>query len=61
MAELGLMSLIAAQQLQVHLVVGGVVALVAGLLILFVPRLLRYVIGLYLLYIGVVDVFHIRF
>lgn len=38
---------------QTGLLVWGVVSLVAGLLILFVPRVLNYVVAAYLIIIGV--------
>ena len=33
--------------------VGPIVALIAGILILFIPRLLNYIVALYLIIIGV--------
>ena len=33
--------------------IGPIVALIAGLLILFIPRLLNYIVALYLIIIGV--------
>jgi uncharacterized membrane protein HdeD (DUF308 family) len=38
---------------QEGLLIWGIVSLVAGVLILFVPRLLNYVVALYLIVIGV--------
>lgn len=40
--------------MNISLSIGPVVALVAGILILIVPRLLSYIIALYLIIIGVV-------
>ena len=37
--------------------VGPVVALIAGILILLIPRLLNYIIALYLIIIGVLGIF----
>lgn len=36
------------------------VALVAGILILLMPRLLNYIVALYLIFIGIVGLFNIR-
>jgi threonine/homoserine efflux transporter RhtA len=37
-----------------HLSIGPVVALIAGILILLAPRLLNYIVAIYLIIIGVV-------
>jgi Protein of unknown function (DUF3096) len=37
--------------------VGPVIALIAGILILIVPRLLNYIVALYLILIGVLGLF----
>jgi hypothetical protein len=34
--------------------IGPIVALIAGILILFVPRLLNYIVAIYLIIIGIV-------
>jgi hypothetical protein len=39
------------------LAIGPVVALIAGILILIIPRLLNYIIALYLIIIGVLGLF----
>ena len=44
--------------LTVH--VGPLVALVAGILILIMPRLLNYIVALYLIIIGVIGLFGVR-
>ena len=36
------------------------VALVAGILILIMPRLLNYIVAFYLIFIGVVEIFDLR-
>ena len=41
----------------VNLAAGPVVALVAGILILIVPRLLNYIVALYLILIGLIGIF----
>ncbi len=40
-----------------HFAVEPIVALIAGILILAVPRLLNYIVAIYLIVIGVVGVF----
>ncbi|MFZ5511187.1 MAG: DUF3096 domain-containing protein [Pseudomonadota bacterium] len=40
--------------MNVNLAVGPLVALIAGILILVMPRLLNYIVALYLIIIGVV-------
>jgi threonine/homoserine efflux transporter RhtA len=40
-----------------HLSIGPVVALIAGILILLAPRLLNYIVAIYLIIIGVVGLF----
>jgi len=40
-----------------HLSIGPVVALIAGILILVAPRLLNYIVAIYLIIIGVVWLF----
>jgi len=41
----------------INLAVGPVVALIAGVLILIVPRLLNYIVAVYLIVIGLIGVF----
>ena len=43
--------------MNVHLTIGPIVSLVAGILILVVPRLLNYIIAIYLIIIGLVGLF----
>jgi threonine/homoserine efflux transporter RhtA len=40
-----------------HLSIGPLVALIAGILILVAPRLLNYIVAIYLIIIGVVGLF----
>jgi hypothetical protein len=40
-----------------HLMLGPAVALIAGILILVAPRLLNYIVAIYLIIIGVVGLF----
>jgi hypothetical protein len=40
-----------------HLMLGPIAALIAGILILVAPRLLNYIVAIYLIIIGVVGIF----
>ncbi|HKA44791.1 MAG TPA: DUF3096 domain-containing protein [Burkholderiales bacterium] len=40
--------------------IGPLVALIAGILILIMPRLLNYIIALYLIIIGLIGLFGVR-
>jgi Protein of unknown function (DUF3096) len=44
--------------LQLHLMFVPVVALIAGILILVMPRLLNYIVAIYLILIGLIGLFH---
>jgi hypothetical protein len=41
--------------MNLHLTIGPIIALVAGILILVVPRLLNYIVALYLIIIGLLE------
>ncbi|WDZ97803.1 DUF3096 domain-containing protein [Herbaspirillum sp. WKF16] len=43
--------------MDIHLAFGPLAALIAGILILAVPRLLNYIVALYLIVIGLVGLF----
>jgi hypothetical protein len=43
--------------MNLHLTIGPIVSLVAGILILVVPRLLNYIVAIYLIVIGLVGLF----
>jgi len=43
--------------MDIHLAVGPLAALIAGILILILPRLLNYIVALYLILIGVMGLF----
>jgi Protein of unknown function (DUF3096) len=43
--------------MNVHLTIGPIVALIAGILILVIPRLLNYIVALYLIIIGLLGIF----
>jgi hypothetical protein len=41
--------------MNLHLTIGPLAALIAGILILVVPRLLNYIVAIYLILIGLLD------
>jgi hypothetical protein len=43
--------------MNLHLTLGPVVSLIAGILILVVPRLLNYIVAIYLIIIGLIGLF----
>jgi hypothetical protein len=43
--------------MNLHLTIGPIVSLVAGILILVMPRLLNYIVAIYLIIIGLVGLF----
>jgi hypothetical protein len=43
--------------MNLHLTIGPIAALIAGILILIVPRLLNYIVAIYLILIGLVGLF----
>jgi hypothetical protein len=47
--------------MNIHLSVVPVVSLIAGVLILVMPKLLNYIVALYLILIGVFGIFGTRF
>jgi hypothetical protein len=45
---------------EVDLTLPGIIALVAGVLILFIPRLLNYIVAGYLIVVGLISVFDVK-
>ena len=43
--------------MNLHLAIGPLVSLIAGILILIVPRLLNFIVAIYLILIGLVGLF----
>lgn len=43
--------------MNIHLALAPLIALIAGILILIVPRLLNYVVAIYLIIIGLIGLF----
>ena len=52
--------LLAVETVQVSFKLNGVLALLAGVLILLIPRLLNLIVAIYLILIGLVEVFGLR-
>ncbi|QGZ54183.1 MULTISPECIES: DUF3096 domain-containing protein [Paraburkholderia] len=46
--------------MNIHVAIGPLVALIAGILILAVPRLLNYIVALYLIIIGIIGLFGVN-
>lgn len=44
-------------QVDVNLALPGILALIAGILILVMPRILNYIVAIYLILVGLVQVF----
>lgn len=51
---------LAQETVQVSFRLNGILALLAGLLILFIPRLLNFIVAIYLILIGLIEVFGLR-
>ena len=43
--------------MNIHVTLGPLMALIAGILILLVPRLLNYIVAIYLIIIGLIGLF----
>ena len=43
--------------MNIHLVMGPLLSLIAGILILMVPRLLNYIVAIYLIVMGLIGLF----
>jgi hypothetical protein len=43
--------------MNLHLVIGPLVSLIAGILILIMPKLLNYIVAVYLIIIGLIGLF----
>lgn len=52
--------LLAQEAVQVGFRLNGVIALLAGILILAVPRLLNLIVAIYLILVGLIEVFGLR-
>lgn len=47
--------------MNIHLSLAPLVSLIAGILILIMPRLLNYIVALYLIIIGLIGIFGVNF
>lgn len=47
--------------MNIHLSLAPLVSLIAGILILIMPRLLNYIVALYLIIIGLIGLFGVNF
>jgi hypothetical protein len=52
--------MLAQNEVAVNLTLPGIIALVAGILILIYPRILNYVVAFYLILVGAIEVFDIK-
>lgn len=52
--------MVAQNEVAVNLTLPGIIALVAGVLILIYPKVLNYVVALYLILVGVIEVFDLK-
>jgi hypothetical protein len=43
--------------MNLHIVIGPLLSLIAGILILIVPRLLNYIVAIYLIAVGLIGLF----
>ena len=46
--------------MNIHLSLGPLIALIAGILILIVPKLLNFIVAIYLILIGLIGIFGVR-
>lgn len=53
-------ALLAKTTVNLHLALPGIIALIAGVLILIFPKLLNYLVAGYLIFVGVIQVFNIH-
>ncbi|MDP9331201.1 MAG: DUF3096 domain-containing protein [Actinomycetota bacterium] len=51
---------VASTSVNLHLVLPGIIALIAGVLILIFPKVLNYVVALYLIVVGLIQVFNVH-
>jgi lipoprotein signal peptidase len=56
----GIAFVLAQNEVSVNLTLPGIIALIAGVLILIYPRILNYVVAFYLILVGAIEVFDIK-
>jgi uncharacterized membrane protein HdeD (DUF308 family) len=54
------MYLAADTTINLHLVLPGIIAVIAGVLILVFPKLLNYVVAIYLVVVGLIQIFNLH-
>jgi hypothetical protein len=47
-------------EIELNLTLNGIIALAAGILILIFPKILNYIVAIYLIVVGLVDIFDVR-
>jgi Protein of unknown function (DUF3096) len=52
--------LVAQNEVSLNLTLPGIIALIAGILILIYPKILNYVVAFYLILIGAIEVFDLK-
>ena len=52
--------LLAKTTVNLHLALPGIIALIAGIVILIFPKILNYVVALYLIVVGLIQVFNLH-
>lgn len=58
--ETGMALLLAQNEVSLNLTLPGIIALIAGILILIYPRILNYVVAFYLIFLGAIEVFDLK-
>lgn len=56
----GMAFVLAQNEVAINLTLPGIIALIAGVLILIYPRILNYVVAFYLILVGAIEVFDLK-
>lgn len=56
----GMALMLAQNDVSIDLTLPGIIALAAGVLILIYPKVLNYVVALYLILVGVIEIFDLK-
>jgi hypothetical protein len=56
----GIALVLAQNEVSLNLTLPGIIALIAGILILIYPRILNYVVAFYLILVGAIEVFDLK-
>jgi uncharacterized membrane protein HdeD (DUF308 family) len=46
--------------INLHLVLPGIIALIAGIVILIFPKVLNYIVAAYLIIVGIIQIFNVH-